>query len=63
MINSELTFTFQLVIKSQISKLIEPLSNKKAVQSTDIPIKLHAFFYKQRFFSPQSQYCFRSSHP
>ena len=40
MTHSELTFSFQPVTKEQITNLIRLLSNKKAIQSTDIPIKL-----------------------
>ena len=40
MTNLELSFTFQPVTENQISKLIKPLNDKKAVQSTDIPTKL-----------------------
>ena len=40
MTNSELSFTFQLVTKNQISNLIKLFNDKKAVQSTDIPTKL-----------------------
>ena len=40
MTNSELSFTFQNVTKSQISNLIKLLNDEKAVQSTDIPTKL-----------------------
>ena len=40
MTNSELTFTFEPVTKNQISKFIELLNDKIAVQSTDIPAKL-----------------------
>ena len=40
MTNLELSFTFQPVTENQISKLIKPLNDKKAVQSIDIPTKL-----------------------
>ena len=47
--NSELFFTFQPVTKGQISNLINHLTDKKAVQSTDIPTKLKNEF--SDFFS------------
>ena len=37
---SELTLSFQLVTKEQITNLIRLLNNKKAIQSTDRPTKL-----------------------
>ena len=40
MTHSELTFSFQLVTKEQVTNLIRLLNNKKAIQSTDIPTKL-----------------------
>ena len=40
MTNSELSFTFQLVTKNQISDLIKLLNDKKSIQWTDIPTKL-----------------------
>ena len=40
MTHSEPTFSFQPVTKEQITNLIKLLNNKKAIQSTDIPIKL-----------------------
>ena len=40
MTNSELSFIFQPATKNQISNLIKHIKDKKAVQSTDILIKL-----------------------
>ena len=40
MANSELTFKFQPVAKTQISNLIKLLNDKKAVQTTHIPTEL-----------------------
>ena len=40
MTRSELTFSFQLVTKEQITNLIRLLNNKKAIQSIDTPTKL-----------------------
>ena len=40
MTHSELTFSFQPVLKEEITNLIRLLNNKEAIQSTDVPTKL-----------------------